>query len=238
MRYDNPVRLIRELKGAPLSVLFALALVKMRVSNAWLERATGYTDKPISQALAYLEEIGLVDQSSAGWQLTGKARQLPLPLQQLEPENELSEPAEIEPNPPEDVRLSRNNSDSTTTTINLIDLKDSVVVGSSPGSRKNSDSQPPPVDKSAESVDKNCQILDALASAGIGEPKRSELARLEWVTPQAISAWESELRQRKRGRYTPGLLIRILESGEPPPVPPPIDGGSYVSGEFSDFIEH
>jgi hypothetical protein len=66
---DNPIRIVRELKGAPLSIVMVLMMVKHRVSQEFLERSTGYTDKPISQSLSYLKEAGLIDHTSSGWQL-------------------------------------------------------------------------------------------------------------------------------------------------------------------------
>lgn len=83
-RFENPIALVRALKGAPLSVLFALFLLKQPVTQEFLERTTGYTDKPVSQALAYLQENGLIQKVARGWLLTGEARQLPLPLTMLE----------------------------------------------------------------------------------------------------------------------------------------------------------
>jgi hypothetical protein len=61
--------LIHELKGAPLAILITLSLVRQPVTKEWLERTTGYTDKPASQALAYLTENGLALGTQAGWQL-------------------------------------------------------------------------------------------------------------------------------------------------------------------------
>lgn len=59
----------------------------------------------------------------------------------------------------------------------------------------------------------------ALADVGIAEPKRTELARLDWVTPDYIhdmhEAWK---RRRKRDPATGlGLLVRMIESGDEPP---------------------
>jgi hypothetical protein len=62
----NPFRLIHELKGAPLAILITLSLVRQPVTKEWLERTSGYTDKPVSQALAYLTENGLVLGTQAG----------------------------------------------------------------------------------------------------------------------------------------------------------------------------
>jgi hypothetical protein len=62
-------------------------------------------------------------------------------------------------------------------------------------------------------------VTRALLEAGIGEPKRSSLARLTHVTPTCIKAWEMQLKKDKGDRYSTGLLIHVLESGDPhPPV--------------------
>ena len=108
--FDNPIRMVRELKGAPLSIIMVLSMVQQRVTQEYLERSTGYTDKPVSQALAYLQEIGLADHTRSGWQLIKSDRlQLPLPLA-LESEN--LRPVEPDPENKNADELSRNISDS------------------------------------------------------------------------------------------------------------------------------
>ncbi len=49
---------VRELKGAALACLNLLMLCRTPVLQEWLERYSGYTDKPVSQAMAYLSEEG------------------------------------------------------------------------------------------------------------------------------------------------------------------------------------
>jgi DNA-binding CsgD family transcriptional regulator len=62
-------------------------------------------------------------------------------------------------------------------------------------------------------------IEQALKEAGISNPKRQALANRPDITPEAIRAWEANLKHEKGKRYTAGLLIHMLESGEPaPPV--------------------
>ena len=85
MRAENPIRLVRELKGAPLSIYLVLGFVHQRVTQEYLERATGYTDKPVSQGLAYLAEIGMVEHNRSGWALCNGVRQLQLPLGERPP---------------------------------------------------------------------------------------------------------------------------------------------------------
>lgn len=72
------VEVVRALKGAPLSILVLLGLVGAPVSNEWLAAHSGYSDKPVAQALMYLREHGYVTLTTRGWQLAGGARQLPL----------------------------------------------------------------------------------------------------------------------------------------------------------------
>ncbi len=75
MTPENPSRIVRELRGAPLSVTIVLATVNRPVTMDWIAKNTGYSHKPISQALSYLQQIGLVERTHSGWVL---ARQLPL----------------------------------------------------------------------------------------------------------------------------------------------------------------
>jgi hypothetical protein len=56
-----------------LSIVLCMRIVGTRVSQGWLEAQTDYTDKTVGRALAYLREVGMVDHTSAGWQLAGQA---------------------------------------------------------------------------------------------------------------------------------------------------------------------
>lgn len=59
--------------------------------------------------------------------------------------------------------------------------------------------------------------LQALRALGIGEPKRTALARLNHVTPASIHTWHAYLSYNKGENYRPGLLIHVLETGDPVP---------------------
>ena len=198
LQSENPIRMVRELKGAGLSIVIALGLVNQRVSQEWLERSTAYTDKTVSQALTYLEEIGYVDHTGSGWRLiNNRARQLVMPLM-LEEEN----PPDPEPEEDPEIKdTSRNNSDSLTTTINNIDLIDSVVVDSNNNTktRKNSDFE---------------ANLEEFKRLGIGRNKRTEaLAMMEHVNPQYVCAHLKGLKKKD----SKGLAIMRMEQGEDPP---------------------
>jgi hypothetical protein len=79
--FDNPIRLVSELRGARMAVVWVFMIIKHRVSQDYLETVTSYTDKTVSQALAYLREVGMADHTTSGWQLTtSAAQQLPLLL--------------------------------------------------------------------------------------------------------------------------------------------------------------
>jgi hypothetical protein len=75
--YDDPIKLLRQLKGAPLAVLLAFTWTRARLSADYLSTVTGYTDKPVSQALKLLTAYGWITKVQGGWQISGGV-QLPL----------------------------------------------------------------------------------------------------------------------------------------------------------------
>ncbi len=77
---ENPLGLLRMLKGCPLAALFALGLAHQPVGRAWIAQVTGYSQNTTQQALEYLVEIGLAARSGRyeGWSLAAGAEQLPL----------------------------------------------------------------------------------------------------------------------------------------------------------------
>ena len=65
-------RFVRELKGAPLSVLVLLLIADQPVSNDWLENMSGYSDKPVAAALSLLSspEYQYVVKTFKGWRIS------------------------------------------------------------------------------------------------------------------------------------------------------------------------
>jgi hypothetical protein len=63
--------LLQALRGAALSCLHAMRLALKPVSSAWLQAATGYSDKTVTRALQKLLELQFVhySESEAGWVL-------------------------------------------------------------------------------------------------------------------------------------------------------------------------
>lgn len=82
-RFYDPTRLLRELKGAPLSVLMAFVITRTTLSADWLVTQTGYTDKPVTQALKLLTSRGWLTKAMGGWRIADGA-QLPLGLSDSE----------------------------------------------------------------------------------------------------------------------------------------------------------
>ena len=81
------------------------------------------------------------------------------------------------------------------------------------------------------------ETVEALRGLGIGEPKRSALARMAHVTPAYIRSWHAHLDYVKGKAYRPGLLIHVLETGDP--APPVRDNGHPLDcacGECSPLI--
>jgi biotin operon repressor len=75
----------------------------------------------------------------------------------------------------------------------------------------------PPNPRNNPNIQASPEAAAALQSLGIGEPKRSALARLDYVTPEYIRAWHAHLSYVKGDAYRPGLLIHVLETGDPAP---------------------
>ena len=72
----NRMGLVRCLKGAASSILWALLLEGRPMTAGQLQEATGYSDKPVSQALARLRALGLVAHHGRyqGWSLSKRMR--------------------------------------------------------------------------------------------------------------------------------------------------------------------
>ncbi len=68
--------MVRGWKGAASSVLWVLLAAKKGKTAMQLEGATGYSDKPVRQALRDLERMGLVAHlgKRRGWQVRKEAR--------------------------------------------------------------------------------------------------------------------------------------------------------------------
>jgi hypothetical protein len=69
--FDALVDFVRNLRGAPASVLLILLLSGRSLTQKELEYATSFSDKPLKRAIAYLQRRGIVEScGSAGWLMT------------------------------------------------------------------------------------------------------------------------------------------------------------------------
>ncbi len=213
LQSENPVRMVRELKGAPLSIVMVLSLVHQRVTQEYLERATGYTDKPVSQALAYLQEVGLADHTLAGWQLIKEnEKQLPLTIiltegavKRQKDATSVAIPSQPSPEDPPDVQpsgegnenieLSRNYSDS----LNYLSKKVVVDINNFNTSTPNLLNLTPQVGKipTLEEIEK---VLDAGAKL-FGRPIMGDPR--DYANIDRLISW---IAQAYRGSYDQGVL--------------------------------
>lgn len=79
-------RLLRDLKGSPLSIIIALIISQKALTNQDLQKWTGYKDKKsIKEGLERLAEYGVVKNLGRykGWTLADGINQLPLPFKTI-----------------------------------------------------------------------------------------------------------------------------------------------------------
>lgn len=185
----DPFLLIKLLKGCPLSVFHALLLARITgqgaASAGWLARQTGYSDKPVSQALETLEQYGLACRGERnGWQATDAALRL-LPGAAA-PATEPARSAQLAPTPaPQELPEPESFRPSNTSSMNLSRIQmvnnQLVVARANPAAAAAASG----VEKSPpESLSQSNYA--ALEESGIHEPKRSALANKPGVTPEMI----------------------------------------------------
>ena len=208
MQTLNPLASLRAFKGAPLSCLFALMFANQPVGNGWLSRMTGYSSKPVADALNYLLEMGYVTSNGRfeSWQLNSQAVQLPLMnLDTLPSEKNLGTSE----------NSSRRNSDSIPTTATTAiegEINQSVeAVAESKTRWKNSNSTPKNESKRSRNFSDSRKLL---RFANVGEPMASVLAELDHSTPYYIAA---HILKAKQDGIKIGLLIHRIRSADPAP---------------------
>ncbi len=80
MKLENPVLLARQLKGAPLSLLWVMMFDPQPHDESWLSGMTGYTIRSIEPALKYLKEANYITRTQryGGWIILDGIFQPPL----------------------------------------------------------------------------------------------------------------------------------------------------------------
>jgi hypothetical protein len=184
---------VRELKGAPLSMLILLHLAKEAVSKGWLAVQSGYSDKTVALALAFLLGTGRITKTADElWFRAGEFQMT------LGPEPEFEDDSVFD--------ASRRISDSDGI-INIIKLSNRTTGESNNNntSRRNSDS------------DENTPIWEALRKAGVYRNERTEkMLELPHVNLEYVRALIKQLEADGHGgREWGGLFIRLCEQAEP-----------------------
>ncbi len=186
------IEMLRTLKGAPLAVLMALALTRQPAGAEYLARVTGYSPRPTGQALKLLEDYGLVTRNSRyAWQIASGLVQLPFIL----PESSSQET---------DMRSVKSHhkcdSISTTAATAIVEsqgVRSAVAVSN---------------DKESQKIRLN---LKTLKDCEIYQPKASQIAAKDWVTPEYI---RRHVEHGKSRGDSLGLVIHRMLSADPAPL--------------------
>ena len=222
------IALLRNLKGAPLSIIWALLMANMyapagsvrALQNRDLETWTGYSDKPVASALGLLHTMGMVAQNGGGgWYLTTAAYQLPLPL--WLPDGGGNAPLS---------EVSRRNSPTLLSSSSSLISMDPEEEETEKRARARKDGEFPTEDNGAvdNSVDKREAIRQLLLRGGVGANSRKmgELLNLD-MSVRYVEAHVLERLYQARAHqhnsrqpdYPVGWLINRLLCGDPSPQP-------------------
>lgn len=214
----DQLQFIRAIRGAPATILLLLLLRGSSMTNLEICHWTGFTDKPVTAALAVLEHLGVLQYNGRqhGWSLRSGVQSL-LPFI-----HQLGEPVDKEiGNSP----MIGNSPIYLTTTAATNGRENSSLERSSSSSRldrKYSDLVMSTHPNGHASCNGNAcndpRVADWLQRAGVGEKSRKyrELlaADLDWRTVRA-HALE---RLAQPDDLSVGLFITRLLDGDPPPA--------------------
>lgn len=226
--HAQQIALLRNLKGAPISIIWALLMANMytppdsvrTLKNSELEMWTGYSDKPISNALDLLHAMGIVSQNSAGgWYPTTAAYQLPLPLWLPNGRGRIQDTPLSE--------ASRRNSPTSSSSSSRSIIQEEEEKKEMRARAGNSPPVPPPVDNSVDNHKRT--IKDLLLRAGVGEksPKMKQLLAMNLdvkyveahVLERLYQARLHDANPIQNPDYPVAWLINKLVCGDPSPAP-------------------
>lgn len=161
---------LRTLKGAPISILFALFFAHQPVGESWLVTVTGYSQNTVRRGCEYLEEIGYALRNGRydGWVLANGTVQLPLPTETL--------------------KSGESKIDSRSTYLLTAFNRNKVY-------NVNSEQQASNIIQGESKIDSRILILDA---AGIKNPKKSEILNLKWASENYLKSMIEEGKRKNQ----------------------------------------
>lgn len=224
---DFTSRMVRELKGAPLSCLILMAMAGQAVNAQYLERNSGYTDKVVGAALLYLQEQGYVTRNDRySWRIAISVAQLPLMTLPDENESHIQTLA-VESDEPipnnEQTDTTRNNSESekfrVLTSSRSLNLTSKELIDL------------PLLDADDPEFFRVAENLEACDRYGIGEPKRTMISTLKHVTSRLICYHCESV--KLQGQKTGAAIFRIENDWRvPDDWVDPKDRGDYALGQW------
>lgn len=207
-------RMIRELRGSPLTVLLACVLLDQAgnhpITAQAIKDVTGYGDNTVTDCIRVLSDPvrQYLTRARGGWRLAGAILQLPL---STAPDGN----REKYDFPPSSSCSSSNR-------------KEEEFIAGEEEER---------IAKSEEIA--KSTILETCLDLGIREPKASLLASLPHVTPQFVT---DHVKAALAHGHTLGTAIYRIQHNwkaildEKKPDPP--DGRNYITGEYAEYIQH
>lgn len=236
---SQQVSFLKSLKGAPASILIALALTGVSLTNQDLQMVTGYSDKPVTKGLALLELHGLAQNNGIhyGWSLP-QGVQLPLfPSALLGRESRsaslgsgpkaLHNPVDKSEARPAEVRnISERSEYFRTSQSHARDLSSSSSRSSNSKKKEEEERRVPKGRKISDLRAAQPDVYALLLEAGVGKRSRKmrEILALE-LPVEHVRAFV--LDQAALG-YPTGHLIQKLLDGDPVPPKRCIDCGQKL----------
>lgn len=235
---------LRELKGIPFTLLFALFIANEPTTQTWLSNALGYQENTIRKYLRYLLLAGYVERvGPQRWRLQRGRLQLPGFELGPAPGSASALPTDPQGYPqveaathPEAAKFA---GFASTTTC-------SKQVKETKSSRSSSDQKP-------ENIPISPELAAVLQEAGIGRNLWPELSALPHITPGYVRAQLARVMAHPdAAKRTTGFLIHVLRCGDPAPevcehcqgtqgehrLGCPERYGRYTKGKYAHLLEH
>lgn len=189
--------MVLTLKGAPISVLSLLALIRRPVDAGYIQRFTGYSDKSVDKALRLLADMMLITRNGRYvWQIARGVKALPLMAELEEPGEELpAEPEVCAPTSSQEIEDPPSPQSSPT-----------PGRGSESGTRKNSESEFP-TPYSSSSTLTTITKLDLTTTTTTAD---SEKFRVMEVTRECVRAgiWKKRAEAIAGLPHVSGRIVR------------------------------